>query len=1181
MPDVMSKIIVESELMKNQKAAALLPAQSAFNSHQCQSGASIFLAISDAGVFNLLKEENQDSLGWISIDLCDGLSVIYPGKQIEVKSFASQQNFTGGNIDIAIAISVEGDANTYLYVATSLSNADNASWMSDISNIDWNPMPYDDLTHPLSVVNITNIYLSPQQNPTSDPQLVCEVDINNYLQNYTVNLSGTNSWAQLSTPENFDTLLDSAVGKASASTFAGLYQLTSINGSIGLNFIPLQSFFGPPTIIKMIAPDGASKIATLTVDDQNNTNLFVAANGSIYLFTPENQKNNTSGTAIVTNSIIVGLQDFYAHQSNDCSILWGLDQQGQVFYTSCIKGQEATSEAWSAPIPILDNAERISSYVNSTSGQIIIFAHTSDQNIIQLSQDITNSLWQQRNILLPPPDYNTVQEYNTFTSNILLTDDNDLPLNGVPATITSVNQCTVYINSVYHILSPTVPVSIMPDNTGNISIVQETQSLGAVCYKVETEGVSIDVNPMSKIILTLSVIQNGDQLGAVQVDNGDGSTQPLVGSNISDDQKNAAASALQQFVTIAGTLPADGSAKQPSSNNSQIMITENSTNFTDKIWGVSYKDGHHYFEGSQNLTLPDIYLMNQSMVLKNTVDSVNSIWDAIETAAGDLWNWLKNAYEKVTQFFVAIKDDLYHFFIEIEGILYRAIITCVNDIVQAVEFVFNKIEVAFEDLIKWLGFIFSWNDIVRTHNVLKNVISTYLDQAIGNLSTYPDKIKNTFSDIENFIATWADIPANIPDSLQNSTRGSSNAAATQPAGINTPQSNWGITHAKSGAGSANTNADGTLGDIESILSPLLAMLENEKDVLQGAYESFKTDVIDKIDQLSFVEIVKAIVAIIVNAVLESVENILVASVEVFLNLAQDIVRLLNESIDIPVISWLYKKVSGNDLSMLDLVCLIIAIPTTIVYKIIAEDVPFPDNTVTTSLIEAPDFESLRNICNGTASLKNNLNASNDALVVNAVSDNEKTINQKLVLSAGICSAIGAVGVSIFGPLKTKFPTGTSGKVFSALNGGSYLAYALPDIIGQIPDLQDKKWWAVTNEIVTDICIVKAMIDMSIGFKKVPSAGWNAFSPWFDFGSNIVWQVPTTGAIFDSENQNTAGILSYWGGTCFDCSGILSPVLADDDEPVSWGIAVAANAIFNAGYGSMSCASSVLLYNAQP
>jgi hypothetical protein len=93
--------------------------------------------------------------------------------------------------------------------------------------------------------------------------------------------------------------------------------------------------------------------------------------------------------------------------------------------------------------------------------------------------------------------------------------------------------------------------------------------------------------------------------------------------------------------------------------------------------------------------------------------------------------------------------------------------------------------------------------------------------------------------------------------------------------------------------------------------------------------------------------------------------------------------------------------------------------------------------------------------------------------------------------------------------------------------------------------------------------------------------WNPVSPWLDYGGNIVWQVPTTAALFDPENQNPAGIINYWGGTCFDCNGIMSPVLADDDEPVTWLAAVLIATAFNAAYGALSCASSVLTFKAKP
>jgi hypothetical protein len=1164
----MSKIVIESELMKNQKAAAVLPAQSSFASHECSDGTSLFLAISDAGVFNVIKEQNNQSLGWLATDLCSGLSKLHQNAAIKVKTFASQQNYTDGSLYLAVVITAAGDGNTYLYVATGLSNAANAAWLSDFNEVGWQPRPYDDTNHPLSTVLITNVYLPPQQKAVSDSQLVCEVNINNSLQNYTVNLSGGNAWAQLQTAENFDTLLDAAVGKASASDFAGLYQLTSLKGSIGLNFVPLQSFFGPPTIIKMIAPDGASKIATLTVDDQNNTNLFVAASGAIYLFTPSQQQNNTGGVAILKNSIITGLQDFYAHQTANDTILWGLDQQGQVFYTRCTKGQETVPASWSVPVPILVNAERISSYISQSTGGITIFAHTSDQNITQLNQDTTNSLWQQRNILLPPPDLNTVVEYNTYTSHILLTDDNNLPLLTTPLTITSVNQCSVFINDVYHILSPAVPVSINADATGNISIVQETQSLEAVCYNIALPTVNLDVNPMSKLITTISTIKDGTQLGNIEIENSDGTTQKLIGETITDDQKNATASALQNFVQVSGKMPANGAVKKTSpAVNKSTVETFQATPAT--LWGISYKDGCHYHEGQASIAYLGLRVSGDSLALDNAAAPLQDIWDSIETAAGDMWNWLKHAYEDVTQFFVHVEEGIYHFFIEIGGIFYRAVITCIGDIVHAVEFVMNKIAVALEDLIKWLGFIFKWQDIVRTHKVLKTIIKTYLNQAISNLTTYEDKLAEKFNDIETFISQWAHIPADIPPGLLSSSRNGTTASASQAQGINSPQSNWGVSHTKSGASAGASGASSSLGDIEGMLKPLLDLLENEKDIFKGAFDDFKASVIDKIDELSFADLLKAVVGIIAKTLIESIENILIKSIDVLYNLAREVLDILDASIEVPVISWLYKKISGDDLSILDLVCLIAAIPATICYKIIAEETPFPANDpVTNALINAKDFATVQQICNGSHTL------GFEAMAVGASPG--KTVNQKLLLSGGICSVVGAIGVAVFGPLKTKMP---DTKIFSLLNGASYLPYALPDVIGQIPDLQNKKWWAIINQIVTDVCIVKAMVDMCIGLKKVPSEGWNNFSPWFDFFSNIFWQVPTTAALFDSENWNTAGILSYWGGTCFDCSGILSPVLADDDEPVSWGIAVVANAVFNAAYGATSCASGVLSYKA--
>ncbi|HVV18611.1 MAG TPA: hypothetical protein VHF06_04200, partial [Pseudonocardiaceae bacterium] len=118
-------------------------------------------------------------------------------------------------------------------------------------------------------------------------------------------------------------------------------------------------------------------------------------------------------------------------------------------------------------------------------------------------------------------------------------------------------------------------------------------------------------------------------------------------------------------------------------------------------------------------------------------------------------------------------------------------------------------------------------------------------------------------------------------------------------------------------------------------------------------------------------------------------------------------------------------------------------------------------------------------------------------------------------------------------------------------------------------------------VISDLMLVKSLVDLGVALTAEGSAAqgaWSPVTPWLDFGGNILWQVPTTAALFDKENQNTAGILNFWGGTCFDCNGVMSPVLADDEDPITWGVAVGVAAVFNLAYGSMSCAASALPYN---
>src|SRR5262249_39226854 len=158
---------------------------------------------------------------------------------------------------------------------------------------------------------------------------------------------------------------------------------------------------------------------------------------------------------------------------------------------------------------------------------------------------------------------------------------------------------------------------------------------------------------------------------------------------------------LGQLTTIGGGLPSDGSRQQPTAAGMSAIRAD-----ADVLpaWGVSFTgSGLEYYEGAATA----------GRFLARTAGPEDLGGD-IAVAAGDLFRWLGQAATDVAGFVVHEAEGLYHFVVTIAGQAYRALLDCYDAVVHAVEFVLSKIEVFFEDLVKWLGFIFQWADIVRT-----------------------------------------------------------------------------------------------------------------------------------------------------------------------------------------------------------------------------------------------------------------------------------------------------------------------------------------------------------------------------------------------------------------------------------------------------------------------------------
>jgi hypothetical protein len=328
--------------------------------------------------------------------------------------------------------------------------------------------------------------------------------------------------------------------------------------------------------------------------------------------------------------------------------------------------------------------------------------------------------------------------------------------------------------------------------------------------------------------------------------------------------------------------------------------------------------------------------------------------DSLLVKVGDFFRMLK---QKFTDFVVKVVDGVYHVFTTIGNAIYRAVLDCVSAVAHAVEWIMEKIKVVFDDIVSWLGFVFSWKDIVRTHNVLKNVIKQYVVKSLNEIDVIREKVVDTFNELESKVNAWAD----ITDPGETNGAFSKGRVRLDP-GSNTPQAQWALNHVKNNVQNADMSiTEVAFAGIEQLLQDLVTLATAEEQTIRDMIKQIQDQIVKPWDTLTPIQVAKKLLAITSDLILKTGRNIAATLLDVLKHVATTVVQMLDAPIRIPILSKLYKDISGNELSILDVVCLVLAVPSTVLYKAVAGKAPFPENSGTSALTEATSWHGLQEV----------------------------------------------------------------------------------------------------------------------------------------------------------------------------------------------------------------------------
>jgi hypothetical protein len=322
--------------------------------------------------------------------------------------------------------------------------------------------------------------------------------------------------------------------------------------------------------------------------------------------------------------------------------------------------------------------------------------------------------------------------------------------------------------------------------------------------------------------------------------------------------------------------------------------------------------------------------------------SVKGIQDGwADVSVGDLLTALRGEVREVTDFVVRRIEDssAWKFAVWVGDQMYEAVIEFAHQAVAAIDWVLeHTLGISLEDLIDWLGFLFSWDDILANHRVLAKIVTLSFDHVTQQLAESKKSVDDWFGTLRrSFVDDKLVVDTSSDIFAKRAGRDTAQPSAEHRKALESPQTGWG-THQLGGNLGQATPGEYIPENPGDLLS---TVVDEEIAVLRQTAEQIRTLFADGVGTKTLGEIVQAVAEIIGIAVVDTIENVTLTAIDAGILVVKAVKALLTTRWDIPVLTPLYEKVicrgDGSELTLVDLICLLGAIPTTIVGKAVLPD----------------------------------------------------------------------------------------------------------------------------------------------------------------------------------------------------------------------------------------------------
>ncbi|MCJ1401283.1 hypothetical protein MMC11_004495 [Xylographa trunciseda] len=912
-------LTARSDLIEQRTTAQLIGRRNSFSTVTDCAGNPVVISISSSGHLELLRNDISNAKGWIVKEISP------PGTALiqTAKAYQGQD----GLIHLAAAISTSTGLTSLpsrLYVAA-------VDW-SNLGAIDWSKV-WLERPMPSSMGTATTIGQLLWGGATQmDPKpalLASSVGSKKpdgssiFAEHYVIEVSPTvidpgRIWTLIPMPLN-STEIRSMVLGVDAIGDKGLYSLFTNENVTELFFTGFADEFGKYSHEPISCRTGDQSLLAIPRAD-GKTTLFVAGSDGIFYYDVGCQSRGHDPLCITRSTDIEApITELQGHVTGNYLSVWARDKASNLLHITGSASVGAPIDgSWCQILNFRAAVAAFTPVYNHQKGvdELLVLSNSQEESLTHVYRTSPTGTWVSLDISIP--NDSTVLSSSTFTTIVKVVDVNGVPARGVKVNVTTAERHFIIANDMYLQVEDT-PIPIVTDYRGTIKIVLPTTSLQAPSYVFQLTG-SPDIphDPTSKVTDALKQYNSLGNFKNAKAQDG----SPVFSGSEDQAALSDTFDATQQIAAVKVALQVNASAG--SSPTAAIPVRQ------------AVNAGHKTIEGE----------------FGDMIEHIKTTWDQV--------------VHDIKTCKVTIENEVIKLSVRMGNVICNTSIRSWGQFCHFMTWAFNKVKQGIEELVTWLGFIFSWQDIVHTQQNMVRFINSLLALArckISGLETTIDQKFQAIRDKINAKTLPPDINAEAIAKESPQSHLSPEQTQSKSTITDDPHMDWVHDNVKHASSHLSLHID-ILPDLskyfkaglDKVLADLLAGAERAGADCSEASAALKELATQKNPSIS--KMLDVLGGTLCKVLLDGMQAFVDSILDIILVLLEMIQDILNHVIEIPLISDLYKTITGEQMAsgmcrsntmitaltisqtFLNMLTLFIAIPMTITCKLITGQRPF-------------------------------------------------------------------------------------------------------------------------------------------------------------------------------------------------------------------------------------------------